>query len=116
VGLTLSLLNFLPAALAALGLVCVGSLSAHVVANASVSDGANPLGARARATALSLYTLGFYMGGGLGAFIPGFGWEHFGWIGVVVPCGVAVVGAGLVALKTPRRAQRATAVLSPSIP
>ena len=81
----------------------MGSLSAHVVANASVSDGANPLGANARATALSLYTLGFYIGGGLGAFIPGFGWERWQWVGVVIPCAIAVAGAGLVARQTPTR-------------
>ena len=102
-GLAISFVNQLPFALAALGLVCMGSLSAHVVANASVSDGANPLGANARATALSLYTLGFYVGGGLGAFIPGFGWERWQWVGVMIPCAVAVAGAGLVALKTPTR-------------
>jgi MFS transporter, YNFM family, putative membrane transport protein len=105
-GLILSLLDLLPTALLALALVCVGGLSAHVVANASVSDGANPLGAGARATALSLYTMGFYIGGGLGAFIPGFGWERWGWPGVIAPCAVAVIGASLCALKTPLRPQR----------
>lgn len=115
VGMALSLLNNLPAALVALALVCAGSLSAHVVANATVSDGANPLGARARGTALSLYTLGFYVGGGLGAFIPGYGWEHLGWVGVLMPCAVAVVGAAVVALKTPQRRHADAATLVPSI-
>ena len=105
-GLVLSLINLLPMALLALALVCAGGLSAHVVANASVSDGANPLGAGARATALSLYTMGFYLGGGLGAFIPGFGWEHWGWPGVIAPCVVALVLASLCALKTPVRPRR----------
>jgi MFS transporter, YNFM family, putative membrane transport protein len=105
-GLALSLVTSLPLAIAALGLVCVGSLSAHVVANASVSDSANPLGAHARATALSLYTLGFYLGGGLGSFIPGYGWERFGWPGVLAPCAVAVSAAAVVALKTPARGPR----------
>lgn len=109
IGLGASLVNQLPAALLALALVCMGSLSAHVVANASVSDGANPLGAHARGTALSLYTMGFYVGGGLGAFIPGFGWEHWGWPGVVAPCAVAVICAGLCALRTPLRARPAAA-------
>ncbi len=100
-GLALSLVNFLPMALLALALVCAGGLSSHVVANASVSDGANPVGAGARATALSLYTMGFYVGGGLGAYIPGFGWELWGWQGVVAPAAVAVAIASLAALKTP---------------
>lgn len=102
-GLALCLVDLLPVALLALALVCMGGLSSHVVANASVSDGANPLGAGARATALSLYTMGFYIGGGLGAFIPGFGWEHWGWPGVVAPSAVAALCAAVVALKTPRR-------------
>jgi YNFM family putative membrane transporter len=106
VGLALSLVTSLPLAIAALGLVCMGSLSAHVVANASVSDSANPLGPHARATALSLYTLGFYLGGGLGTFIPGYGWERFGWPGVLAPCAVAVAAAAMVALKTPARRPR----------
>jgi YNFM family putative membrane transporter len=108
-GLLLSLVNLLPTALLALALVCAGGLSSHVVANASVSDGANPLGAGARATALSLYTMGFYIGGGLGAFIPGFGWENWGWPGVIAPCIVALLCAGLFALKTPLRPQRQAA-------
>lgn len=103
VGLALTLVNALPVVIASLALVCIGSLSAHVVANASVSDGANPLGPAARATALSLYTLGFYVGGGLGSFVPGLGWERFGWIGVLLPCVLALAGALLVATRTPPR-------------
>ncbi|HEX8996602.1 MAG TPA: MFS transporter [Ktedonobacterales bacterium] len=106
IGLALSLVNLLPLALLALALVCTGGLSSHAVANASVSDGANLLGASARATALSLYTMGFYIGGGLGAFIPGYGWEKWGWVGVVAPCAVALAGASLCALKTPLRPPR----------
>lgn len=113
VGLLVSLPDALLPALVGLGLVCVGSLSSHVVANASVSDTANPLGAQARATALALYTLGFYLGGGLGAYIPGFGWARYGWIGVVVPCGVAVLGAALVAIQTPHRMRKAPAIPAP---
>jgi MFS transporter, YNFM family, putative membrane transport protein len=100
-GLLASLDQTLVLAVATLAMVCVGSLASHVVANASVSDSANPLGPQARATALSLYTLGFYLGGGLGSFIPGLGWQLYGWTGVIVPCGVAVVCAGLVSLQTP---------------
>ncbi len=113
VGLLISLPNALLPALVGLALVCVGSLSSHVVANASVSDTANPLGAQARATALALYTLGFYLGGGLGAYIPGFGWARYGWIGVVVPCAVAVLCAALVAIQTPHRVRKAPVVPAP---
>lgn len=106
IGLLLSLISVLSLALLALALVCVGGLMSHVVANASVSDTANPLGPGARATALSLYTMGFYIGGGLGSFIPGYGWEYWGWPGVLAPCAVALGLASLCALKTPTRPQR----------
>ena len=105
-GLVCSLVNLLPLALLGLALVCVGSLSAHVVANASVSERANPLGAQARATALALYTLGFYIGGGLGSFVPGFALVSFGWPGVVALCGVGVLGAAICSLVTPRRPEQ----------
>jgi YNFM family putative membrane transporter len=89
-----------------LALVCIGSLMAHVVANASVSDAANPLGAQARATALALYTLGFYLGGGIGSFVPGLALVAFGWSGVIALCAVAVLGAFLCSLATSARPER----------
>jgi MFS transporter, YNFM family, putative membrane transport protein len=107
-GLLLATVDALAVAALALAVVCVGSLMAHVVANASTSDGANALGPRARATALSLYTFGFYIGGGLGAFIPGIGWERYRWPGVLVPCAVALLLAALFALRTPARSPRRT--------
>lgn len=105
-GLAISLSDSLALALVALALVCAGSLAAHAVANASVSDSANPLGPHARATALALYTLGFYLGGGLGSFIPGFGWEHWGWPGVLAPCAVALLAAAFCSLCTPAHPRR----------
>ena len=98
VGLACTLVDMLPLILLGLALVCIGSLMAHVVANASVSDAANPLGAQARATALALYTLGFYIGGGIGSFVPGLAFVTFGWNGVIALCVVAVVGAFLCSL------------------
>jgi YNFM family putative membrane transporter len=112
-GLLVSLPNVLALAVVALGLACVGGLASHVVANASVSDRANPLGAQARATALSLYTLGFYLGGGLGSFVPGFGWQRWGWPGVVAPCAVAVFAAVLISFQTPARARRSIPAPAP---
>ncbi len=112
-GLLLGLPSSLPLAVLGLLLVCVGSLTSHVVANASVSDRANPLGSGGRASALSLYTLGFYLGGGLGSYIPGYGWEHYGWIGVVIPSAVAVACAALVSVQTPRKVHREAAVPPP---
>lgn len=109
-GLVGSLASSLLVVCLGLTLVCVGSLMAHVVANASVSQTANPLGAQARGTALALYTLGFYLGGGLGSFIPGLALTRFGWNGVVALCGVSVLGALLCSLVTPRRPERQAAI------
>ena len=106
VGMACSLAPSLVVVMLGLTLVCIGSLMAHVVANASVSQAANPLGAQARATALSLYTLGFYVGGGLGSFLPGLALVRYGWSGVVAMCAVAVVGAALVSLMTPARPEK----------
>jgi len=106
IGLALSLAPSLTVVALGLTFICVGSLMAHVVANASVSQSANPLGARARATALSLYTLGFYVGGGLGSFLPGFALVRYGWVGVVALCGAALFGALLCSLATPARPER----------
>lgn len=106
VGLACTLVDMLPLILLGLALVCIGSLMAHVVANASVSDAANPLGAQARATALALYTLGFYVGGGIGSFVPGLALVAFGWNGVIALCVVAVVGAFLCSLLTSAHPER----------
>jgi MFS transporter, YNFM family, putative membrane transport protein len=106
IGLACTLIEALPLTLLGLALVCVGSLMAHVVANAAVSEMANPLGARARATALSLYTLGFYVGGGLGSFVPGFALVLFGWNGVVALCALVAAGAFLCSLATPAHPDR----------
>ena len=106
VGLACTLVAMLPLILLGLALVCIGSLMAHVVANASVSDAANPLGAQARATALALYTLGFYVGGGIGSFVPGLALVAFGWNGVIALCVVAVVGAFLCSLVTSAHPER----------
>jgi MFS transporter, YNFM family, putative membrane transport protein len=110
VGLGCTLVDQLPITVVGLALVCVGSLMAHVVANASVSEAANPLGPSARATALSLYTLGFYVGGGLGSFVPGLVLVRSGWPGIAALCAGAILLAFLCSLATPRRSERAAYV------
>lgn len=105
-GLGCTLVNQLATMALGLALICIGSLMAHVVANASVSEGATPLGTNARATALALYTLGFYIGGGLGSYVPGLVLVRSGWQGAVVVCGVVVAAAFLCSLATPRRSER----------
>jgi MFS transporter, YNFM family, putative membrane transport protein len=106
VGLACTLIDLLPAMLLGLALVCMGSLMAHVVANAAVSETANPLGAQGRATALALYTLGFYLGGGIGSFVPGLALVTFGWIGVIAICALVVVAAFFCSLATSANPER----------
>lgn len=102
-GLVCTLFDRLPLVALGLALVCMGSLAAHVVANAAVSEAANPLGAYARATALALYTLGFYLGGGLGSVVPGLALVRFGWAGVVALCALVMAGAFVCAFITSAR-------------
>jgi MFS transporter, YNFM family, putative membrane transport protein len=105
-GLVAALSDTLPLTLLGLALVCVGSLMAHVAANAAVSEAANPLGAKARATALALYTLGFYIGGGIGSFVPGLALVAFGWPGVIALCFFAFAGAQLCSMVTSPHPER----------
>lgn len=113
VGLACTLVDSLGVTVLGLSLVCIGSLMAHVVANASVSEAANPLGDQARATALSLYALGFYLGGGLGSFVPGVVLVSAGWTGIAVLCGAVVGAAFLCSLATRARPER-TSYVEPS--
>jgi YNFM family putative membrane transporter len=115
VGLACTLVDALAVTVIGLGLVCIGNLMAHVVANASVSEAANPLGHQARATALSLYTLGFYVGGGLGSFVPGLVLVRFAWPGVVVLCAALVGTACAFSFATSARPERGGEI-APGVP
>jgi MFS transporter, YNFM family, putative membrane transport protein len=115
VGLACTLVDELLVTVVGLGFVCIGSLMAHVVANASVSEAANPLGRQARATALSLYTLGFYVGGGLGSFVPGLVLVRFGWRGVIALCAALVVVAFAFSFATSARPERGGEI-EPGVP
>jgi MFS transporter, YNFM family, putative membrane transport protein len=114
-GLACTLVNALAVTVAGLGLVCIGSLMAHAVANASVSEAANPLGRQARATALALYTLGFYVGGGLGSFVPGLVLVRFAWPGVGGLCAAVVGAAFMCSFATSARPERG-GVIEPGAP
>jgi YNFM family putative membrane transporter len=115
VGLGCTLVDALTVTVVGLGLVCIGSLMAHVVANASVSEAANPLGRRTRATALSLYTLGFYVGGGLGSFLPGLALVRFAWPGVIALCATLVGTAFACSFATSARPERGSEI-EPGVP
>ncbi len=73
----------------ALLLLCFGNFSAQGVATSYVATQA----ARGRGSATSLYLFAYYLGGSLGAYVPGLLWPHYGWHAVLALSLLALVGA-----------------------
>jgi YNFM family putative membrane transporter len=92
-GVTLSLVDALPAVIAGLALVTLGNFAGVTAAQLGVAEatGAD------RGLASALYFSSYYVCGALGGWLPGFAWESAQWGGVVatVLCAYAI---GLVAL------------------
>jgi len=82
-----------PLALVVLGLVVlvVGTFIAQAVAPAFV----NMTAETAKGGASALYLTSYYVGGTLGAALPGLAWQAAGWSGVVAACVAATVVAML---------------------
>ena len=82
-----------PLALVVLGLVVlvVGTFIAQAVAPAFV----NMTAETAKGGASALYLTSYYVGGTLGAALPGLAWQAAGWSGVVAACVAATVAAML---------------------
>jgi YNFM family putative membrane transporter len=82
-----------PLALVVLGLVVlvVGTFIAQAVAPAFV----NMTAETAKGGASALYLTSYYVGGTLGAALPGLAWQAAGWPGVVAACVAATAGAML---------------------
>lgn len=89
-GMTLTLIPALPLIIASLFVLCSGMFTAQAVAPAFV----NTLARTAKGGAGALYLMSYYLGGTLGAIVPGLAWQATGWPGVVTIC----VGALLIAL------------------
>jgi YNFM family putative membrane transporter len=86
----LTLVPALPLIVMSLFVLCTGMFTAQAVAPALV----NSLARHGKGSAGALYLMFYYIGGTLGAVIPGFAWQSFGWSGVVVTC----LGALIIAL------------------
>lgn len=72
--------------------LCGGVFAAQAVAPAYV----NATAARARGSASALYLMSYYIGGTLGAVVPGLAWQTMGWPGVIGVC-LSAMGVALLA-------------------
>ena len=100
VGLSLTLIPFLPLVVFGLALVALGNFSAVTALQVGVAASA----AASRGMASALYFSLYYASGGVGGYVPGLAWEAFRWTGVVL-LAIGVLTVGMVALAglRPRR-------------
>lgn len=89
-GIGLTFILWLPLIVAGLLVLCSGMFTAQAVAPAMV----NTLARQSKGGAGALYLVFYYIGGTLGAVVPGLAWQSFGWPGVAITC----LGALLLAL------------------
>lgn len=103
-GMSLTLFHSLPVVVLGLGLQALCQFTAIPCANLLVGEAASS----ARGSAASLYLCCYYLGGSVGALVPGILWQRAAWPGVIAIClamGITAL-AGAVALG---RAPRAVA-------
>jgi YNFM family putative membrane transporter len=79
----------LPLIIVALLVLCTGMFTAQAVAPAYV----NATARAAKGGASALYLMSYYVGGTLGAALPGVAWQTLGWPGVVAVCLAALLVA-----------------------
>jgi len=92
-GILLLLASPLPVIIAGLTLCGSCGLLVQAVSTGVVTTTAT----EGRSSAVGLYTTSFYVGGSLGAFLPGLTWERFGWPMVVIEV-VVMLGVMATAL------------------
>jgi YNFM family putative membrane transporter len=78
-GALLMLVPPLAAILAGLTLCAVCGMLCQTIATGYVTASAR----EGRSSAVGLYVTAFYVGGSMGAFLPGLAWEEAGWVGAV---------------------------------
>jgi YNFM family putative membrane transporter len=91
-GIALTLAKPLPLVVAGLLVLVGGAFTAQAVAPAFV----NVTATDAKGGASALYLTAFYIGGTLGAALPGLAWHRAGWAGIVGACAVSCA-VGLLA-------------------
>ena len=82
VGLLITLIPILPITIAGLSLLTLGMFSIVPSANLYLGE----LSTKAKGTAASMYLSLYYLGGSIGAVVPGFAFLWLGWTGVVLLC------------------------------
>lgn len=104
IGIALLLAPGLPAVVLGLVVLVSGAMTAQAIAPAFV----NVTARRAKGGANALYLTSYYVGGTLGASLPGLALERAGWSGVVLVClaavGVALLANALLCGRAPRGA------------
>jgi YNFM family putative membrane transporter len=101
-----TLLPSAPLLIAALLALCFGNFAAQSTATAFVATQAE----RDRAGASALYLFAYYLGGSLGAFVPGLAFARLGWSGVLLLSAAALLsGMTAAALLCRPRARAADA-------
>jgi MFS transporter, YNFM family, putative membrane transport protein len=102
-GMALTLIPLLPVLVASLFVLCGGMFTAQAVAPAYVNTTAR----HNKGGAGALYIAFYYIGGSLGAVLPGFAWQAYGWPGVTAVClaafTVAMLADWLLCQETPGR-------------
>lgn len=81
-GIAGTLAGTLPLIVVGLFVLCTGMFTAQSIAPAYV----NATARQAKGGASGLYLMFYYIGGTLGAVLPGLAWQRFGWLGVVATC------------------------------
>ena len=87
-GLLLTLIPKLGFVMAGLSLLCV----AGVATQASASSYIAQLEPQEKSVAAGIYLSSYYIGGSIGAFLPGLAWQALGWWGCVVMLVIVQVG------------------------
>ncbi len=94
-GMLVTLVPALPVIVLGLGLLAVGMFTAIPSVNLLIGE----VTSVARGTASALYLCCYYLGGSVGAVLPGLAWERFGWHGVIALCltmALVALGADMV--------------------
>lgn len=81
-GMLITLMPSLPAIVCGLALLALGMFTAIPSVNLLIGE----VTTAARGTASALYLCCYYIGGSIGAVVPGLAWERWAWPGVIALC------------------------------
>jgi len=104
-GLLITLVPWLPAIIAGLAILACAGFTCQTTATSLLAERATV----ARSSAVGIYVCFYYVGGSIGAVLPGVAWAHAGWPGCVAVVMAVVLAMAMLAArfwrsKGPRRA------------